>query len=228
MLAFRNPKTIAELRQVCLKIEAGLADGNGKSRKPGASKEQPVLRTSVERSKRFDKPRQNSSRDQRSQNGSDERYRQKRSERARGRNDYSARSTERENPSSKEPRKPNGTYRRDNNQRPNTVQCYNCGKNGHYAKECWSRGTTSAASGKNTKADGRRNVNFVDSQDEGVEKSEVLTIKHDRKETRPKARFAVTEVNEERVNLLVGGGKLLKHKVFCNDVEINAVIDTGA
>jgi len=38
----------------------------------------------------------------------------------------------------------------------------------------------------------------------------------------------VTELKGERVNLMVGGGKLLKDEIICNDVEVNAVIDTGA
>jgi len=106
------------------------------------------------------------------------------------------------------------------------VQCYNCSENGHYANDCWSKRNNHPNKDQNLKSGKRQIVNLVNDPNE-EEKSEVCTIRHDKREVKPKARFAVTELKEERVNLMVGGGKLLKHKI-CNDVEINAVIETGA
>lgn len=47
-----------------------------------------------------------------------------------------------------------------------------------------------------------------------------------RNQTAPK--FKVSPNVDEHLNLVVGGGKLLEHKIICNGVEMKAVIDTDA
>lgn len=56
--------------------------------------------------------------------------------------------------------------------------------------------------------------------------TEVLTVNTNTRTNGPK--YQVTTIGENHVNLLVGGGKLLKQKLICNDVEVAAIVDTGA
>ena len=113
--------------------------------------------------------------------------------------------------------------------KPNVVTCYSCGKFGHYSNECRSKPQGQRQTGFKARRNPARTVNAVVAKNSntGQQPRQVLTIRQGQSsKAEQKPRFSISEI--EQVNLLVGGGTLLRQKVLCNDVEVNAVVDTGA
>lgn len=188
LIAFSDPKTIAQLRETCMKIEAGFPRNRyGDSRK---------LTTDGY------PPRKN--------------------------NERSSQKTTVANI------KPNSSR---NNQSRAGLVCYNCNKPGHLAKNCWApkgkktspNETMQSITTGNSDTDDENEIRSEkpegNANSDESETIEVLTIGSTTKRHTPRPKYFISE---EPLNLVVGGGKLLRQKVVINDAEINAVVDTGA
>lgn len=199
LLAFQNPQTIREFRDCCLKIEAGFPG----RREEGSEIRNPA-RTKMSSGHKlpYRDSKRVSSMDQ------DKNHTPHKGYQARtGPNRRFGEKNSNKNVSLNR-NVPNG----DRPQASSTqeIKCYHCGKNGHIAAHCWS------------KKDQIRRVNAIKKADE----TQVLTLRQD--EARKPPKFKVINEPSHELNLVVGGGKLLEHKIYCNDVEISAVVDTGA
>ena len=109
------------------------------------------------------------------------------------------------------------------------VTCYCCGKLGHYSYECRSKLQGERQTSIESRRNPARTVNTVNTLygDGETKPHQVLTVRTAQPlKAERKPRFSISEI--EYINLLVGGGKLLRQKVLCNEVEVNAVVDTGA
>lgn len=227
LLAYSNPTTLRDLRECCLRIEAGLVDRRETMRSE-ARGDSRRFRSNNNLRRRSPSPRY--SRGSRSFNRSPSRNQR--------RLGFS----------------PNREGEKIDGRRPNPdIICYNCNKKGHVSKDCWARKASPSRSTRRGTNSFRRRVNFIqedetsndedevdtyhdeeeESDEEPVDEgAQVLTVQHrpgDGPLTEPRFVVITNPTNGSKiVNLVVGGGKLLEQKITCNDVEINAIVDTGA
>jgi hypothetical protein len=95
-------------------------------------------------------------------------------------------------------------------------------ENGHAGKEESSDGSYDSSDA--TEDD----ISDEDTDSEQTTKALTVSTSSARdKDHTNKVRFIVSETEKSPVNLPVGGGKLLRQKLICNQVEINPVVDTG-
>ena len=199
-----RPKSLKELRETCQSVESGrvgtsnernrTGDGERPRARPGSRYAQPGPRRGV---------RQNLPRQYPPRNGNIPNY-------------------SRQTNSKKEYTQGNGPRYNSDKVEPSKSTCYECGKTGHFAKDCWSKKNRSKENPRRNNF--KKSVNLV--QHAAEQPTEVLTVKHLDGPTKPK--YAVCEIKSDNINLVVGGGKLLRQTLICNSVEINAVVDTGA
>ena len=109
------------------------------------------------------------------------------------------------------------------------VTCYCCGKSGHYSYECRSNPQGERQTSFKSRRNPAHTVNTVAADYSSGEQQphQVLTVRTAQtSKAERKPRFSISEI--EYINLLVGGGTLIRQRLLCNGVELNAVVDTGA
>lgn len=181
-LSYSCPKTLADFREICLKIEAGLSRAD----QPKKHAEPNIKAASKKSWRPMRKPKG-----------------------VPNRMVGSTSSTRMTNKSA--PATTTATRKPD-------LICYRCNREGHMSKDCWAKTKKDGTTLEPKQGNSSVNTVTYQSNEWGIEADKVLTIKHEKANTK----------KANPVNLVIGGGKLIETQIMCNKELVPAIVDTGA